>query len=320
MILFQVRIPLTKSLAGSKQSRIFVAPEPSSLSMMLKLGGILFLYPMENQGEIILYQPDNEVKLEVRLENETVWLNRGQLAELFARDVKTIGKHVNNALKEELAGISVVAKFATTATDGKVYQVEYYNLDMVLSVGYRVKSNRGIEFRRWANKVLKEYLLKGYSVNRRLTELEHTVAEHSRKIDFFVRTSLPPVEGIFYDGQLFDAYKFATDLIRSARQSLLLIDNYVDESVLLMLSKRNAGVKADIYTQAVSHQLQLDVQKHNSQYPSIGIHTYKKCHDRFLIIDGTDVYHIGASLKDLGKKMFAFSKLEIPAASITALL
>ena len=287
---------------------------------MLKSGVVLFLYPMENQGEIILYQPDNEVKLEVRLENETVWLNRGQLAELFARDVKTIGKHVNNALKEELAGISVVAKFATTATDGKVYQVEYYNLDMVLSVGYRVKSSRGIEFRRWANKVLKEYLLKGYSVNRRLTELEHTVAEHSRKIDFFVRTSLPPVEGIFYDGQLFDAYKFATDLIRSARVSLLLIDNYVDESVLLMLSKRNAGVKADIYTQAVSHQLQLDMQKHNSQYPPIGIHTYKKCHDRFLIVDGSDVYHIGASLKDLGKKMFAFSKLEIPAASITALL
>ena len=287
---------------------------------MLKSGVVLFLYPMENQGEIILYQPDNEVKLEVRLENETVWLNRGQLAELFARDVKTIGKHVNNALKEELAGISVVAKFATTATDGKVYQVEYYNLDMVLSVGYRVKSSRGIEFRRWANKVLKEYLLKGYSVNRRLTELEHTVAEHSRKIDFFVRTSLPPVEGIFYDGQLFDAYKFATDLIRSARQSLLLIDNYVDESVLLMLSKRKAGVKADIYTQTVSHQLQLDVQKHNSQYPPIGIHTYKKCHDRFLIIDGTGVYHIGASLKDLGKKMFAFSKLEIPATAITALL
>ena len=139
-------------------------------------------------------------------------------------------------------------------------------------------------------------------------------------MDFFVRTSLPPVEGIFYDGQLFYAYKFATDLIRSARQSLLLIDNYVDESVLLMLSKRNAGVKADIYTQTVSHQLQLDIQKHNSQYPPIGIHTYKKCHDRFLIIDGTDVYHIGASLKDLGKKMFAFSKLEIPATAITALL
>lgn len=282
---------------------------------------------MKNQGEIILYQPNNEVKLEVRLENETVWLNRGQLAELFARDVKTIGKHVNNALKEELAGISVVAKFATTATDGKVYQVEYYNLDMVLSVGYRVKSSRGIEFRRWANKVLKEYLLKGHAINYRLEQMDTRLQKHERqieyltdKVDFFVRTSLPPVEGVFYDGQLFDAYKFATDLIRSAKKSLLLIDNYVDESVLLMLSKRNADVKADIYTQTISHQLQLDVQKHNSQYPPIGLHTYKKSHDRFLIIDGTDIYHIGASLKDLGKKMFAFSKLEIPATAITALL
>ena len=278
---------------------------------------------MENQGEIILYQPDSEVKLEVRLENETVWLNRQQLAELFARDVKTIGKHVNNALREELYGMATVAKFATVQQEGNrtvTRQVEYYNLDMVLSVGYRVKSNRGIEFRRWANSVLKEYLLKGYSVNRRLTELEHTVAEHSRKIDFFVRTSLPPVEGIFYDGQLFDAYKFAIDLIRSARKSLLLIDNYVNESVLLMLSKRNKGVTADIYTQTVSHQLQLDLQKYNSQYPPIGLHTYKKSHERFLIIDGKDVYHIGASLKDLGRKMFAFSKLEIPATAITALL
>ena len=297
---------------------------------MLKSGGVLFLYPMENQGEIILYQPDNEVKLKVRLENETVWLNRGQLAELFARDVKTIGKHVNNALKEELAGMATVAKFATVQKEGDrivTRQVEYYNLDMVLSVGYRVKSNRGIEFRRWANKVLKEYLLKGHAINYRLEQMDTRLQKHERqieyltdKVDFFVRTSLPPVEGIFYDGQLFDAYKFATDLILSARVSLLLIDNYVDESVLLMLSKRNAGVKADIYTQAVSHQLQLDVQKHNSQYPPTGIHTYKKCHDRFLIIDGTDVYHIGASLKDLGKKMFAFSKLEIPATAITALL
>ena len=275
---------------------------------------------MENQGEIILYQPDSEVKLEVRLEEDTVWLNRQQLSELFNRDVKTIGKHVNNALKEELSGISVVAKFATTATDGKVYQVEYYNLDMVLSVGYRVKSNRGIEFRRWAHSVLKEYLLKGYSVNRRLTELEHTVAEHSKKIDFFVRTSLPPVEGVFYDGQIFDAYKFAADLIRTAKKSVILIDNYVDESVLLMFGKRNDGVKADIYTQTVSRELRLDLEKHNRQYPPIAIYEYKRSHDRFLIIDATDVYHIGASLKDLGKKMFAFSKLEIPATAITDLL
>ena len=286
---------------------------------------------MEDPGEIILYQPDNEVKLEVRIEDETVWPNRQQLSELFNRDVKTIGKHVNNALKEELAGISVVANFATTAADGKTYQVEYYNLDMVLSVGYRVKSNRGIEFRRWANKVLKEYLLKGYSMNQRLIQLERRVdagfMEHGqrlnnidKKIDFFVRTSLPPVEGIFYDGQLFDAYKFAIDLIRSAKKSILLIDNYVDESVLLMLSKRNIGVKADIYTRTVSHQLQLDLQKHDSQYPPIGIHTCKKCHDRFLIIDGAEVWHIGASLKDLGKRMFAFSRLGIPAEAVTSLL
>ena len=169
---------------------------------------------MENKGEIILYQPDNEVRLEVRLEDETVWLNRQQLSVLFDRDIKTIGKHVNNALKEELAGISVVANFATTAADGKTYQVEYYNLDMILSIGYRVKSSRGVEFRRWANNVLKEYLLKGHAVNSRLTELEQRVSKTEEKIDFFVRTSLPPIEGIFYDGQIFDAYKFATDLIR----------------------------------------------------------------------------------------------------------
>ena len=283
---------------------------------------------MEKRGEIILYQPDSEVRLEVRLEEETVWLNRQQLSELFNRDVKTIGKHVNNALKEELAGMATVANFATVQKEGDrivTRQVEYYNLDMVLSVGYRVKSNRGVEFRRWANKVLKEYLLKGHVINYRLEQMDTRLQKHERqieyltdKVDFFVRTSLPPMEGVFYDGQIFDAYKFATDLIRSARQSILLVDNYVDESVLLMLSKRNTGVKADIYTQAVSRQLQLDLQKHNSQYPPIGVHTYRKCHDRFLIIDGTDIWHIGSSLKDLGKKMFAFSRLDIPAATITA--
>lgn len=288
----------------------------------------------ENKGEIILYQPDEEVKLEVRLEEETVWLNRQQLAELFARDVKTIGKHVNNALKEELAGMATVANFATVQKEGDrmvTRQVEYYNLDMILSVGYRVKSSRGIEFRRWANKVLKEYLLKGYSVNQRLIGMEQRIdcklQEHEQclnqidnKIDFFVRTSLPPVEGIFYQGQIFDAYKFATDLIRSARKSLVLIDNYVDESVLLMLSKRNSGVTATIYTHTVGTQLRLDLDRHNDQYPPIDIHTYRGCHDRFLIVDGKDIYHIGASLKDLGKRMFAFSKLEIPAKAIMDLL
>ena len=269
------------------------------------------------QGEIILYQPNDSLRLEVRLDGDNVWLNRSQLAELFDRDVKTIGKHINNALKEELDNVPVVAKFATTAADGKVYQTEHYNLDMVISVGFRVKSRRGVDFRRWANTILKEYMLKGYSINQRLSELEKTVALHSEKIDFFVRTSLPPVEGIFFDGQIFDAYKFATDLIKTARKSLLLIDNYVDESVLLMLSKRNPGVSATVYTQKITAQLQLDLDKHNDQYPPINIRTYRNSHDRFLIVDDKEVYHIGASLKDLGKKMFAFSKLEIDPGLIT---
>ena len=287
---------------------------------------------MENQGEIILYQPDKEVKLEVRLENETVWLSIDEMSQLFGRDISVIGKHIRNIFKEgELVKDSVWAKFAYTASDGKVYQVDYYNLDVIISVGYRVKSHRGTQFRQWANKVLKEYLLKGYSVNQRLKSLEEKVdtklLQHEKqldyltdKVDFFVRTSLPPVEGIFYDGQIFDAYKFATDLIRTAKKSILLIDNYVDDSVLLMLSKRDKGVTATICTHTISNQFSLDIQKHNSQYPQIEVKTYKQSHDRFLIIDNTDVYHIGASLKDLGKKMFAFSKLDIPSKAITDLL
>jgi hypothetical protein len=287
---------------------------------------------MENQGEIILYQPDKEVKLEVRLENETVWLSIDEMSQLFGRDISVIGKHIRNIFKEgELVKDSVWAKFAYTASDGKIYQVDYYNLDVIISVGYRVKSQRGTQFRKWANKVLKEYLLRGYSINQRLKDLEEKVdaklVQHERqldyltdKVDFFVRTSLPPVEGIFYNGQIFDAYKFAADLIRTAKKSILLIDNYVDESVLLMLSKRGIGVTATIYTHTISNQLNLDIQKHNSQYPRIEVKTYKQCHDRFLIIDDTDVYHIGASLKDLGKKMFAFSKLDIPSKTITDLL
>jgi len=286
---------------------------------------------MENQGEIILYQPDNEVKLEVRLEEDTVWLTQAQIVELFQSSKANISEHIKNIYEqEELEESATVRDFRTVRQEGKrqvVRTLTYYNLDAIISIGFRVNSKRGILFRQWANKVLKEYLLKGHAINYRLEQIDTRLQKHERqieyltdKVDFFVRTSLPPVEGIFHDGQIFDAYKFATDLIRSAKVSLLLIDNYVDESVLLMLSKRNAGVKADIYTQAVSRQLQLDVQKHNSQYPPIGIHTYKKCHDRFLIIDGTDIYHIGASLKDLGKKMFAFSRLEIPAESITELL
>ena len=273
------------------------------------------------QGEIILYQPDEAVKLEVRLEDETVWLTQEQIADLFGTKRPAITKHLNNIYKSgELDIDSTCSILEHMGNDGKQrYTTKYYNLDAILSIGYRVNSKNATLFRKWANSVLKDYLLKGYSINKRLSELERTVAQHTEKIDFFVRTALPPVEGIFYNGQIFDAYKFATDLVKSARRSIVLIDNYVDETVLLMLSKRSVGVSATIYTQRITQQLQLDLDRHNSQYPPIDIRTYRDSHDRFLIVDETDVYHIGASLKDLGKKMFAFSKLDIPAV-ITDLL
>lgn len=274
------------------------------------------------QGEIILYQPDEAVKLEVRLEDETVWLTQEQIADLFGTKRPAITKHLNNIYKSgELDVDSTCSILEHMGNDGKQrYTTKYYNLDAILSIGYRVNSKNATLFRKWANSVLKDYLLKGYSINKRLSELERTVAQHTEKIDFFVRTALPPVEGVFYNGQIFDAYKFATDLVKSARRSIVLIDNYVDETVLLMLSKRSVGVSATIYTQRIMQQLQLDLDRHNSQYPPIDIRTYRDSHDRFLIVDETDVYHIGASLKDLGKKMFAFSKLDIPAAVITDLL
>jgi len=265
------------------------------------------------KGEIILYQPDNSIELEVRMEAETVWLNRQQMALLFNRDVKTIGKHINNALAEELRGFSTVAKFATVQKEGErvvTRNVEYYSLDMVLSVGYRVKSQRGIEFRQWANKVLKDYLLRGYAINQRFEQLEQRVSKTEEKIELFVRTSLPPMEGVFFEGQIFDAHVFASNLIKSAKSSIVLIDNYVDESVLTTLSKRENNVSAKIVTKSISDQFQLDLKRHNSQYPQIDVEERTDIHDRFLIIDDT-VYHIGASLKDLGKKLFAFSKLGI---------
>ena len=275
---------------------------------------------MTGNGEIVVYQPDEITRLEVKVEGDTVWLNRHQLADLFGRDVKTIGKHINNALREELKNMATIANFATLQKEGSRYverNIEHYNLDMILSVGYRVKSERGIMFRQWANKVLKEFLLRGYAVNHRIDALEaslhrhdHLLEEHERKIDFFVRTSLPPIEGIFYDGQIFDAYVFVSNLIKSARKRLILIDNYVDESVLMMLSKREAGVSAEIRTGRFFQQLQLDLERHNIQYAPVSIIQTPNIHDRFLIVDD-DVYHIGASLKDLGKKLIAFSKMTI---------
>ncbi|MBQ3579508.1 MAG: virulence RhuM family protein [Bacteroidales bacterium] len=271
------------------------------------------------KGEIILYQPDNSIELEVRIEAETVWLTQAQMAELFQKDRTVVTRHINNVFAEgELDQESNVHFLHIPFSDRPV---KLYSLDVIISVGYRVKSQRGTQFRRWANQVLKEYLLKGYAFNQQLLHLEERIDnrlikherqidELSEKVDFFVRTSLPPVEGVFYDGQIFDAYVFASNLIKSAKSSIVLIDNYVDESVLTTLSKRENNVSAKIVTKSISDQFQLDLNRHNSQYPQIDVEVRTDIHDRFLIIDDT-VYHIGASLKDLGKKLFAFSKLGI---------
>jgi len=264
-----------------------------------------------SKGEVAIYQPDSSIHLEVLTDQETVWLTQAQMVSLFNRDKSVISRHIKNVFEEgELVRNSVVANFATTASDGKEYMVEYYNLDVIISVGYRVKSKQGTYFRQWATRVLKDYILRGYAVNQRFERLEHRMIESEKKIEFFVKTALPPVEGILYDGQIFDAYAFVSDLIKSAKKSIILIDNYIDESVLLLLSKRKKGVSAKILTANFNQTLKQDLSKHNAQYPPIKIEKFTKSHDRFLIIDDTQMYHIGASLKDLGKKWFAFSKIE----------
>jgi hypothetical protein len=270
---------------------------------------------MKNQGEIILYHPDESIALDVVLENETVWLTQQQIAELFGTQRPAITKHLANIYKSgELDKNSTCSILEHMGNEGlQRYKTKFYNLDAILSVGYRVNSINATLFRQWANRVLKEYLLKGYSIHNRIEKLEQRVTNTENKIDFFVRTSLPPVEGIFFDGQVFDAYEFATKLIKSAVKSLVLIDNYVDESVLMMIAKRSFGVSAKIVTLQVSKQLQLDIEKFNRQYTPVSVVSRSRIHDRFLIIDKKDVYHIGASMKDLGKKMFAFSKMEIDA-------
>lgn len=276
---------------------------------------------MQENSEIILYQPEKSIRLEVRLEDETVWLTQQQMAELFQTSKQNISLHTGNIFKEkELEEDSTVKYSLTVQQEGsrKVKRnVAYYNLDVIISIGYRVKSIQGTQFRQWANKVLKEYLLKGYSINYRMERLEERVAKTEEKIDFFVRTALPPVEGIFFEGQIFDAYVFATDLIKKAKKRIVLIDNYIDENTLMMLSKRNKDVKAVIYTCKSNKQLQLDLRRHNSEYPPIDVQEYNQSHDRFLIID-SEVYHIGASLKDLGKKWFAFSRLHFDAQELLA--
>jgi hypothetical protein len=271
---------------------------------------------VDNKGEIVLYQPDNALKLEVLVEDETVWLTQVQMAELFQITKQNVSLHINNAFSEgEFDQEQCVKEYLTDLADGRKFRIKHYNLDVIISVGYRVRSHRGTAFRRWATKILKEYILKGYAVNQRFERLEDRLATTEKKIEFFVNAALPPVQGVFFEGQIFDAYTFVSDLIKSAKSSIILTDNYVDETVLVLLSKRMPKVNAEIYTRQISPQLQLDLAKHNEQYEPIRIHESSRFHDRFLIIDNT-VYHIGASLKDVGKKMFAFSRMEINATEV----
>ena len=274
---------------------------------------------MNDKNEIILYQPDETVKLEVMMEDETVWLTQHQMADLFETSPQNITIHIRNLYNEGELDMNPTCKESLQVRmegNRKIKRVQkYYNLDVIISVGYRVKSLRGTQFRQWANRVLKEYLLKGYSTNQRIERLEHRMTEAEDKIDFFVRTSLPPVEGIFYDGNMFEPFAFVNKLIRSARERIVLIDNYVDETVLLRLAERAENVQAKIYTQRISPSFYVALSQHNNQYAPIDLNIFTQSHDRFLIIDN-EVYHIGASIKDLGKKWFAFCKMELQANEI----
>lgn len=278
---------------------------------------------------IIIYQPDEALKLDVRIEDGTVWLSQAQMAELFQASKQNISLHISNIYKDgELDKASTVKDYLTVQTEGKrkvKRRISYYNLDVIISAGYRVKSIRGTQFRQWANKILRDYLLRGYVANQRFMQLEdrldRRLSEHElhlsqldEKVNFIIRSSIHPKEGIFFAGQIFDAYAFVAGLIRKASNRIALIDSYVNESVLVQLSKRKPGVIVDIYDGKISRQLRQDVEQHNAQYPGITLHRYDKAHYRFLIID-EDVYHIGASLKDLGKKLFAFSKMEAISGS-----
>ena len=279
-------------------------------------------------GEIVVYQPDEITRLEVRVNNDTIWLTQTQIAQLFGVGQPAISKHLKNIFSSgELEITAVHSILEYTAADGKTYKTGFYNLDAILSVGYRVNSRQATRFRQWANTVLKEYLIKGLSFNARLLQLsadidrrltthaiklnEHEcqLKEQSKKIEFFIQSSLPPKQGIFFDGQIYDAYSFVAELVRRAKRRIVLIDNYIDDTVLTLLAKREAGVEAVIYTGKISKQLQLDIDKHNAQYPPVEVRTFSKAHDRFLIID-EKVYLVGASIKDLGKKWFGFTLME----------
>lgn len=289
-----------------------------------------------NSGEIVLYQPDDTTRLEVRMENDTVWLTQAQIIELFQSSKANISEHIKNIYEQgELVYEATVRNFRTVQLEGGrmvEHLLTYYNLDTIISVGFRVNAKRGIKFRQWANGIIKNYMLRGYAINQQLLSMERridaridsqqgqikqietTLADHQEKIDFFVRTSLPPVEGVFYDGQIFDAYVQISDLIKQVKKRIVLIGNYIDESTLTLLSKRGTNVDASIFKRPLSQQQQLDVQRNNQQYPPIAVNICQQNHDRFLIIDD-EVYAFGASLKDAGKRLFAYIKMNETSAA-----
>jgi len=271
-----------------------------------------------SEKSMVVYKSeDGTIKLEVQLYNDTVWLTQAQISVLFQKDVSVISRHIKNIYKEGELDEESNLHFLQIPFSDK--PVRFYDLDIIIAVGYRVKSPRGTQFRKWARPIIKDYILKGYAINQRFERLENRVSQTEKKIDFFVKTSLPPVQGIFSNGQIFDAYTFISDLIRKAGKEIVLIDNYIDDTVLKMLDKREQHVSATIYTAHISEKLQIDMAKHNTQYSPINIEVLKSFHDRFLIIDD-EVWHIGASLKDLGKKVVAFSKMELTKEGILLMI
>ena len=282
----------------------------------------------EVQGEVIFYQPDNTMRLEVRLEDETVWLTQQQMVTLFQSSKANVSEHIRNIYDQgELEQEATVRNFRTVRKEGNRMvnrTLTYYNLDTIISVGFRVNTKRGIMFRQWANRTLKEYLLRGYAFhqqmiamqrqidvrleeqNERLSVVENHLHEHDQKFDMIVKTPELPNEGVFFDGQIFDAFKLVMQLIKSAEHRIILIDNYINEEILTMFDQRANGVTACIYTARIDSAMQLAIQRHDAQYDPIPVNVFRMSHDRWLIIDDK-VYHFGASLKDLGKKWFGVS-------------
>ena len=267
-----------------------------------------------DENVVVYRSADNAVQLDVQLAEETVWLTQKQMAGLFDTTPQNITVHIRNIYKEEeLEQESTCKDFLQVQTEGgrEIRRVaKFYNLDVIISVGYRVKSKRGTQFRQWATKLLNEYLRHGYAVSNRFERLEQRMTKAEKQIEYFVHSALPPREGIFVDGQIYDAFELIERLIKSAQKSILLIDNYVDESVLTMMSERQAGVHIDIYTKEISKALQLAEKHFNTQYGDLTLHTTLTYHDRFLIIDDETIYLIGASLKDAGKRLFAFTQMD----------